>query len=83
MGKKRVFTEVEVGKDGWSKYWMQPKNGHHMACCDCHLVHVFKFRLVKSYNGRGKVMQWKVKRDNRSTAALRREALKRAVDVTR
>lgn len=62
--------------DGWSK-WEQPKrNGYRLACCDCNLVHEMQFRIVASANG-GKSVQYRCRRDNRTTAALRREEAKR------
>lgn len=48
-----------------------PGRPYRMACCDCLLVHRLRF----TRQGRDIVMQaW---RDNRATAALRREARKR------
>lgn len=50
-----------------------PKNGwYKIACCDCGLVHLFKFATV---NARGRVkgqVAFVARRDNRATAALRR-----------
>jgi hypothetical protein len=42
-------------------------SGYFMACCDCLLVHRIVFRVVG-----GKKIQFRVYRDNRKTAALRR-----------
>lgn len=53
--------------------WVQPiRRGYKMACCDCGLVHRLDFRVV---NGR---VQFRVFRDNRATAAKRREERKRS-----
>jgi hypothetical protein len=47
--------------------WVQPvPAGYRMACCDCGLVHELDFRI---HEGR---VQMRGKRNNRSTAALRR-----------
>jgi hypothetical protein len=52
--------------------WVQPvRRGYRMACCDCGLVHVVNFRLVK--RGRGNVIQLQAFRHNRATAAARRK----------
>lgn len=53
--------------------WVQPvRRGYKLACCDCGLVHTVNFRL---YGGR---IQLQAFRDERRTAAVRREAKKRA-----
>lgn len=44
--------------------------GYKIRCCDCGLVHVIDFRVVKV--GRGHGVELKVKLDLRSTAASRR-----------
>jgi hypothetical protein len=41
-------------------------SGDHIQCCDCLLNHYIEFRRV------GKKLQFRVWRDNRSTAAFRR-----------
>lgn len=49
--------------------WVQPvRRGYKMACCDCGLVHTMDFRVVK---GRA---QFRVFRNNRSTAMMRRQS---------
>lgn len=51
--------------------WIQPvKRGYKMRCCDCGLVHVLNFRLV------GWRIQFQAFRDDRKTAASRRERAK-------
>jgi hypothetical protein len=43
------------------------KNGElHLACCDCNLVHIFRFKVV------GNILTIRAWRHNRKTAALRR-----------
>lgn len=52
--------------------WVQPiRRGYKSACCDCGLVHKMDFRVV---NGRA---QFRVFRDNRATAAMRRQKEKK------
>ena len=47
--------------------WVMPiRRGYKMACCDCGLVHKLDFRVRK-----GKI-EFRVFRDNRATAAMRR-----------
>ena len=55
-----------------SNEWVFPKHdGYKMACCDCGLVHNMQFRVVKQKNGRLDV-KFRVSRNNRSTAMMRR-----------
>lgn len=57
-----------LSHDGWSR-WVQPvEQGYKMACCDCGLVHSMDFRVDDE--GRA---QFRVKRNNRSTALMRRQ----------
>lgn len=62
---------------------------YKMACCDCELVHIIKFSVIEKTKMRKdgryeykelKAKKWgigmRVWRDNRSTAALRREVKK-------
>lgn len=54
--------------------WVQSKrSGYKVSCCDCGLVHLFNYRLVKSANG-GKTIQFQVFRNNRATSQIRRHA---------
>lgn len=51
--------------------WVSPVHkGYKMACCDCGLVHNMDFRIVK--RGRTQDVQFRVFRNNRSTAMKRR-----------
>jgi len=55
---------------------VQPvKRGYKFACCDCGLVHRMDFDHVKW--GRGRKIVFRVWRDERATAAVRREMKKR------
>ncbi len=60
------FKKIHANPDGWSE-WEQPvRKGYRMACCDCGLVHTMDFRIR---NGR---IQFRARRNNRSTAQIRR-----------
>lgn len=52
--------------DGWSRWIMPVEAGYKLACCDCGLVHVLEFRVA---DGRA---EYRIRRDNRSTAQMRR-----------
>ena len=43
---------------------------HRFQCCDCGLVHLFQFRIVKK-NGR-RVIRFRAWRDGRATGGVRR-----------
>lgn len=50
--------------------WISPRRrGYRMMCCDCGLVHVLDFRLVRW--GRGFKIQFRARRDDRATATSR------------
>lgn len=59
--------------------WIQPNmRKYKLCCCDCGLVHVLRFRVVKGRcKGRWKV-QFNGRRDDAATAAVRREHVKRS-----
>jgi len=62
----RTYDEPEANE------WVQPiRTGYRMACCDCGLVHEMDFRVA------GRKVQFRVRRNERSTAAMRRERRKR------
>lgn len=47
--------------------WVLPiRKGYKMACCDCGLVHEIDFRV------KDRRIQFRVRRNNRSTAMVRR-----------
>lgn len=57
--------------------WVQPtRNGYKLACCDCGLVHRLDFHVVK-YGGNRTKVKFRAFRDQRATAAMRREDRKR------
>jgi hypothetical protein len=58
--------------------WVQPvRKGYKMACCDCGLVHDMDFRIVKDH--RGNFIQFRVARNERSTAMKRRHMGRRQI----
>jgi len=60
------YFEIEDGE------WVAvPARGHKNACCDCDLVHLIDYRIVDGQ------LEIRVKRDMRSTAALRRHRRKK------
>ncbi len=64
------MAEYELIGDDWERV---PKR-LELACCDCSLVHSIAFR-VKVIKDKPE-LQWKVDRNNRATAALRRKKRK-------
>lgn len=74
-----AYDRPKMGNDGWTD-WIQPAaTGYRLACCDCGLVHVLDFRVLKNTARRGRrlVVQFRASRHERATAASRREAAKR------
>lgn len=64
------YRKVQAGE------WVQPiRKGYRLACCDCGLVHIINFRLVKA--GKGNKVQFQAFRDNRATAGIRRGMTKK------
>lgn len=54
-----------------SNQWVRPvRDGYRMACCDCGLVHEMDFRAIPW--GRGRKVIFRVRRNERATAAMRR-----------
>jgi hypothetical protein len=63
---RRPYIQEQADEDGWTR-WIQPvRRDYRLACCDCGLVHSLDFRVRK---GRA---QFRVSRNNRATAAMRR-----------
>lgn len=59
-------------KDG---EWIRPvMKGYRMACCDCGLVHVLDFKVIKW--AAGHKVKFKASRDNRATARRRAKKAK-------
>lgn len=66
----RTYKRVEAGE------WVRPvRRGYRMMCCDCGLVHTIDFKLVPY--GSGKKIIFQAARDERATAASRRERKKK------
>ena len=66
--------EVENITD-WTE-WIRPiRKGYKLACCDCGLVHDFDFRIRKEW--RGLVVEFKARRNQRSTGQMRRAILRK------
>jgi len=69
--------------DGWTD-WILPQRHYRMGCCDCGLVHDMEFRVVvvtRKRNGTYHTVkinpascrvQFRARRNNRSTSQLRR-----------
>lgn len=79
----RAYPPVEHRPGEWSEP-LYPVEGFRMACCDCSLVHEMEFRAVRigpvdAKGGfvvleeiDGARVQMRLRRNGRSTAALRR-----------
>lgn len=65
------IEEAKVGLDGWDD-WVSPERGKtRIICCDCGLAHDHQFRVRK-----GKI-EWRSRRNERSTAQVRRHMKKK------
>lgn len=52
--------------------WVRPvRRGYRLACCDCGLVHIYNFKLVRDGKKR-RIIFFQVKRDDRAAGQLRR-----------
>lgn len=81
---RRIKTEYE-GEGGWTR-WVHPvMKGYRMVCCDCGLAHDLEFEVleVDAYHTNGTWsgepldptvyrVSFRAKRNNRSTAQIRR-----------
>ena len=65
--RKYKDLSATLGPDGWSAWVWPVRDGYRFRCCDCDLVHVMQFTVDDGDIG------FRVKRDNRATAASRRE----------
>ena len=73
---KRKWPKAQDGE------WIQPRmREYRMKCCDCGLVHVLRFRVIENNRGNRRKVQFQAFRDERCTAASRREAKKKAVEA--
>lgn len=82
------FKSYSADKGQFTETIFPIHDGYKMACCDCGLVHTIVFEVMKvTYMEDGSFtakpakgpyrVAMKVKRNERSTAAMRREAKKR------
>jgi hypothetical protein len=58
-------SKYEIVEDGTEERYTLNKD-HKIACCDCSLVHKFRFRIKR------RRLYVKITRDNRATGQLRR-----------
>jgi hypothetical protein len=81
MVKYKQHTALKDGYCAWEKPIMK---GYKLACCDCGLVHIVDFRVVKVVTrhrdgsmifepaGKRYEVEFRVARDNRATGQIRR-----------
>ena len=69
MSRHRRYDDLSatILKDGWTGWIWPVPDGYRFRCCDCDLVHVMQFRVDDGDVG------MRLKRDNRATAARRRQ----------
>lgn len=84
MTRRKYAPEYEQ-EDGWTR-WIPPKPGtYRFMCCDCGLVHDMQFKIgeivdrkdggwlyLEDVEDEDLVVQFRVRRNNRSTAQVRR-----------
>lgn len=82
-GNRWKGADLKAGGNGWTPWEFPQHDGYKMACCDCGLVHTIDFRIdtngtplrtragsiIRRVNGN---VKWRLSRDNRATAMLRR-----------
>lgn len=66
MGRKYDKLSETIDADGKTPWQRPVTQGYRIACCDCGLVHTLDFRISEGQ------IEFRVSRDNRSTAAMRR-----------
>lgn len=81
-------VKVADPRTGWSEWEFPVMEGYRMGCCDCGLVHDMEFRVVKVMkvdgeikhlkatpmaNGKELRVEFRARRNERSTAAMRRK----------
>lgn len=76
----RIYR-VKVNEDGWSDWQAPHMANYRMVCCDCGLSHTLEFKVLKTRQAgkfisgseqRGMRVLFRARRNNRSTAAIRR-----------
>lgn len=73
MRRRRTYPREHGGEGGWTD-WIHPLPGYRFACCDCGLVHELE---LSAADGRKRRYIFRVRRNERATAAVRREDRKR------
>lgn len=69
MRSKRKYPTFEaIHPEGWTEWIYPVMDGYRMGCCDCGLVHEMQFRVTGEYDR----VEFRVRRNNRATAQLRR-----------
>jgi hypothetical protein len=72
MGKRITYDVISYGE------WTRPRmRNFREQCCDCGLIHRLDFRIVDGRTGararlRGLQVEFRIRRDDRATAAARR-----------
>ena len=61
------YLVEEARDDGWSRWVTPVQQGYKLCCCDCGLVHTVDFRVTDDG-----FAEFRVRRNNRSTAQVRR-----------
>ena len=66
---RRQYKDLSatLGADGWTAWIWPVHDGYRFRCCDCALVHLMQFTVDDGAVG------FRIKRDNRATAASRRK----------
>ena len=71
--KRRLFASLPRDERKYADFpdgWQHTPRDNLIACCDCSLVHRIQFRF-RSSDG-APLVEWRMDRDNRATAQLRR-----------
>jgi hypothetical protein len=71
--------EVE-GRGGWST-WIAPEKKYRLMCCDCGLVHDMQFAHGLNSVSKREQIIFRVRRNARATAAVRRWKPKKLKDA--
>lgn len=85
MARIKRYTE---GPGGWTKWLTPVMEGYRLICCDCGLSHSMEFKVIKVLEDHGDTftfedvdgeefrIAFRARRNNRSTAAIRRRKAK-------
>jgi len=73
VSRRKLYPTVGAAE------WVTPRRKYYgLGCCDCGLVHKMEFRLVPSWHGGGKKIQFRAWRDEKATKFLRKRDAKKA-----